>query len=96
LGGIDLNNIKEHKAEIGYWLGKDYWGQGIMTEAVRLITTYGFEKLGLRRIYAHVFVFNKASMTVLKKAGFKYEGKLRKHAKKGDKFLDSFLFAKVK
>ncbi len=96
VGGIGLDKIYDHCAEIGYWLGKKYWGQGIMTEAVKLVTKYAFEKLGLRRIYAFVFLFNKASAAVLKNAGFKYEGKLRKHVKKDNKFLDDLLFAKVK
>jgi len=96
VGGIGLDKIYDHCAEIGYWLGKKYWGQGIMTEAVKLVTKYAFEKLGLRRIYAFVFLFNKASAAVLKNTGFKCEGKLRKHVKKDNKFLDDLLFAKVK
>lgn len=96
-GEIGLNKIIEgHMAEIGYWLGKKYWGKGIMTAAAKLVTKYGFEKLGLRRIYAFVFPFNKSSAIVLEKAGFKYEGKLKKHAKKGNKFLNDFLYAKIK
>ncbi len=70
VGGIGLDRIWQHCAEIGYWLGEKYWGQGIMTTAIRLVTEYGFKKLGLRRIYAFVFLWNK--------------------------FLDDFLFAKVK
>lgn len=96
VGGIGLDKIYDHCAEIGYWLGEKYWGQGIMTSAVKLLTKYGFEKLGLRRIYAFVFQFNKASTRVLEKGGFKYEGKLRKHVRKGNKFLDDLLYAKVR
>ncbi|KPJ73052.1 hypothetical protein AMJ48_02300 [Parcubacteria bacterium DG_74_1] len=97
IGGVGLDKMfYGHSAEIGYWLGKKYWGQGIMTEAVKLVTKYGFNKLKLSRIYAFVFSFNRASAAVLKNAGFKYEGKLRKHVKKGNKLLDDLLFAKVK
>ncbi len=96
VGGIGLNRIWQHCAEIGYWLGEKYWGQGITTQAVKLVTKYGFEKLGLRRIYAFVFIWNKASAKVLEKSGFKYEGRLKKHAKKGNRFLDDFLYAKIK
>ncbi len=96
IGGIGLDRIYGHSAEIGYWLGKEHWGQGIMTEAVKLVTEYGFERLGLKRIYAFAFPSNKASAGVLKNVGYKYEGKLRKHVKKGNKFLDDLLFAKVK
>lgn len=95
-GGIGFSKIEGHKAEIGYWLAEEYWGKGIMTEAANLATRFGFEKLKLRRIYAYVFPFNKPSMRVLEKAGYKFEGILRKNTKKDSKFLDDYLFAKVK
>ena len=95
-GGIGLNKIEGHKTEIGYWLAEKYWGQGIMTQAVKLTTEFGFKKLKLKRIYAYVFPWNKASMRVLEKAGYKLEGILRKHVKKNNKFIDSYLFAKVR
>lgn len=95
-GGIGLNSIQGHKAEIGYWLGEKYWGRGIMSQAVKLVTKFGFRRLKLKRIFAHVFPWNRASMRVLEKAGFKFEGVLRKNHKKGSRFIDSHLFAKVK
>jgi [ribosomal protein S5]-alanine N-acetyltransferase len=67
-----------------------------MTEVVKEIIRYGFNELALRRIYAFVFPDNKASMRVLEKAGFIFEGILRKNVKKGDKLIDEYLFAKVK
>jgi RimJ/RimL family protein N-acetyltransferase len=87
---------KGHTAGIGYWLGRAYWNKGIMTEAVTEITKYGFNELGLRRVHASTFPQSKASMRVLEKAGFKLEGILRKNIKKGDKYIDEYLFAKVK
>ena len=63
---------------------------------VREIAGFAFVELGLRRIYAHVFTFNRASMRVLEKAGFKLEGKLAKNVKKGDRFLDEYIFARVR
>ena len=95
-GSVGFSKIEGHKAEIGYWLGKKYWGQGIMTEAVKLATKFGFEKLKLKRIYAYVFPWNKASMRVLEKAGYKLEGVLKKHVEKDNKFVDDYLFAKVR
>lgn len=95
-GSIGFSRIEGHKAEIGYWLAEKYWGRGIMTQAVKLITKFGFEKLKLRRIYVHAFFFNKASMRVLEKAGYKFEGILRKNAMKDGKFIDDYLFAKVR
>ena len=95
-GSVGISKIKGHKAEIGYWLAEKYRNKGIMTKAVNLATKFGFDKLKLKRIYAHVFLFNKASRQVLKKAGYKFEGTLKKNNKKDNKFLDDYLFAKVK
>lgn len=97
-GSVGFNKIsKEHKAEIGYWLAEKYWGKGIMTEVVREVVKFGFEKLKLRRIYAHTFPFNKASAGVLKNNGFKFEGILKKDARKSNgKILDAYVFAKIK
>jgi RimJ/RimL family protein N-acetyltransferase len=96
VGSASLSNIKEFKAEIGYWLAEKYWSRGIMTKAVKLVTKFGFDKLKLKRIYALVFPFNKASMRVLENNGYKLEGILRKNSKNDGKFLDDYLFAKVK
>ncbi|MFH0868271.1 MAG: GNAT family protein [Candidatus Woesearchaeota archaeon] len=96
VGGAGFLNIENHKAEIGYWLGKKYWGKGIVTEAVKLVTNFGFKKLHLKRIYATVFLKNKASARVLEKNGYKREGIMRKFHLKDGKFLDAILYAKVK
>ncbi len=95
-GAIGIARIQGHKAEIGYWLARKHWGKGIMTDVVREITRYGFGELGLRRLYASVFPHNKASMRVLEKAGYKFEGILRKNVKKGDKLIDEYLFSRVR
>ena len=55
VGGIGLIKIKKHRAEIGYWLGKNYWNKGIISEAIRLVSDFGFSKLKLRRIQSLVF-----------------------------------------
>ena len=93
-GSVGFSKIEGHRAEIGYWLAEKYWGKGIMTEAVKLTTKFGFEKLKLRRISAYVFPFNRASRRVLEKAGFKFERILHKQFKKDNKFLDGYLFVK--
>ncbi|MBU0546921.1 GNAT family N-acetyltransferase, partial [Patescibacteria group bacterium] len=85
VGSVGLSKIEDHKAEIGYWLGKKYRRQGIMTEAVKLVTKYSFDELKLKRVYAFIFIRNKISEGVVKKNGFKYEGKLKKNFKKGNK-----------
>ncbi len=64
-------------ADIGYWLGKNYWRRGLATEAVRLVLKFGFKELKLHRIYAYVFEKNTGSKLVLEKCGFKLEGVMR-------------------
>ncbi len=83
-------------AELGYWLGKKYWKQGIATEAVGLILKFGFKKLKLERIYARVFHPNRISQTFLRKNRFKYEGRLRKHIKNKGKWFDALYFGLLK
>lgn len=95
-GSIGFATIEGYMAEIGYWLARKYWNKGIMTKAVKLVTKFGFEKLKFKRIYGYAFPFNKPSMKVLKKAGYKFEGILRKNTKKGNRFIDDYLFAKVR
>ncbi|MGC9598870.1 MAG: GNAT family N-acetyltransferase [Minisyncoccia bacterium] len=94
-GSLGFNKIEDHKAELGYWLARKYWNKGIMTRAVKIFSKFGFRALGLKRIYAFAFPFNNASIRVLEKSGFIYEGLLRKHSKKGKTFLDGVLYAKV-
>ena len=96
VGGIGFDQIKGHSAEIGYWLGKKYWNQGIMGEAIKLVTNFGFRKLKLKRITAHVFHKNKASARILEKNNYKLEGILRKSHSKDGKLYDELLYAKVK
>lgn len=96
-GSIGLHKIvRGHKAEMGYWLGQKYWGGGVMTDAVKSIVSFGFKDLKLRRIYARVYPFNKGSMRVLEKNGFKFEGIAKKETKKENKFIDAHIFAKVR
>jgi len=85
-----------HKMNFGYWLAEKHWGQGIVTEAVKEFTNYFFKKRKIKRIEAQVYPFNKGSMRVLEKNGFKLEGILRKSQKKDGKIIDVYLFAKIK
>jgi len=97
-GSVSFNKIDKNNknAEIGCWLAKKYWNKGIMTGAVKQMIKYGFKKLKLKRIYAYIFPFNKASQRMTEKAGFQLEGKLRKHVIKNEKFYDDLLYAKIK
>jgi ribosomal-protein-alanine N-acetyltransferase len=84
-----------HRAEIGYWLAKLYWGRGIMTAVVRSACEFASSRWNLVRITAHVFPFNPASARVLVKNGFECEGLLRKHAFKDGRFLDAHLYSRI-
>lgn len=96
-GIIGLHKIiMGHQAEIGYWLGQEYWGKKIMSQVVKEAAKFGFKDLKLRRIFAYTFIFNKASMRVLEKNGFEFEGIAKKHIRKGGKFFDARLYAKLK
>ena len=64
--------LKEGEAEIGYWLGVPYWGQGLIPEAVRELLRHGFEELGLKRIWYAYFDGNEKSKRVAEKCGFRY------------------------
>lgn len=94
VGGIGLRMQQEfERAEIGYWIGRPFWGRGYATEAAGAIIRYGFEELKLNRIYAGYFSRNEPSSRVMIKNGMKYEGTLRQHVKKWDEFVDIVYYA---
>jgi RimJ/RimL family protein N-acetyltransferase len=96
VGGIGLvlqTDIFRRSAEIGYWLGEDYWGRGIITEAVKAFTAWGFASFDLSRIYAGVFEWNPASSRVLEKAGFEFEGRMKKAVTKEGRTGDELIYA---
>ena len=72
IGVFRQENIHRQTAELGYYIAEEYWGKGIMTEAVRQICEYVFDKSDIIRIYAEPFAYNAASCRVLEKAGFQY------------------------
>ena len=89
-------NIHRRTAELGYYIAEEYWGRGIMSEAVRQICEYVFSKSDITRIYAEPFAYNTASCRVLEKAGFQYEGTLRSNAIKNGKVIDMKMYSKIK
>ena len=78
-----------HHAEMGYWIGVPYWNQGYATEAAAAMLQFGFEALGLHRIYASILVGNGASGRVQEKIGMKYEGRFREHYYRWGQWRDS-------
>lgn len=99
IGGCGLDGLerrRSHRAEIGYWLGKPYWGQGIATRAVGALCRWAFDELGLAKLTAGVFAFNNASARVLEKCGFEQEGYLKQHWLKDGKLIDARLFGRCR
>ena len=95
VGGIGLHKKYEHSAEVGYWIGEEYWNKGFATKALEKILDKAFNEYKFVRVYAHTFEGNIASEKLLLRCGFEYEGLLKKVHKKGDTFFNSKLFAKV-
>ena len=85
--GLILDTVND-SAELGYWIGRDHWGQGFATEAARAVLEWAFDALDLHRIHASHFPRNPASGRVLEKLGMRHEGRLRQHVKKWGEYLD--------
>ena len=86
-------NIHRQTAEMGYYIAEEYWGKGIMTDAVKQICEYVFKNSDILRIYAEPFAYNVGSCRVLEKAGFQYEGTLRNNAVKNGKVIDMKMYS---
>ena len=96
IGIFRQGNIHSQTAELGYYIAEEYWGKGIMTEAVKQICAYVFAKSDIIRIYAEPFAYNIASCRVLEKVGFQYEGTLRSNAVKNGKVIDMEMYSLLK
>lgn len=97
-GGITLGNIRHGVAQsgqIGYWMGVDHAGKGLMLEALQLVVGFGFETLRLHRIEAACIPDNARSIRVLEKAGFQREGLLRSYLRINGVWQDHYLYALV-
>jgi RimJ/RimL family protein N-acetyltransferase len=90
IGAIGLGlNLDQERAELGYWIGKPYWGRGYCTEAARAVLRHAFTELRLNRVHAHHFSHNPASGRVMQKLGMQHEGCHRQDVKKWGQFIDS-------
>lgn len=96
IGAFRQNNIHRQTAELGYYLAEEYWGQGIMTNAIRQLCGLIFESTDILRIYAEPFAYNTGSRRALEKAGFTYEGTMKNNAVKNGKVLDMTMYALTK
>ncbi len=88
---------REHSlGELSFWLVVEMWGRGYMNEVVQAVVRYGFEGLGLNRLYAYHMLRNPASGRILEKSGFKQEGLLRQRVRKWGQFEDVALWAIIR
>lgn len=90
LGTCGFHNLKpEHfRAEMGYEMGKEYWGRGLMAEALTAILRYGFEAMDFNRVEAFVNAGNTRSLRILEKLGFRLDGTLREYELARSRFVD--------
>lgn len=97
VGAIGLRIVPEHaRAEVGYWIGVPYWGNGYATEATRALIDHAFDELGLNRVYAFHFTGNPASGRVLEKAGMRFEGELREEHFKNGEYRNSRVYGIIR
>ena len=96
IGVFRQNNIHFRTAEIGYYIGESYWGNGYATSAIKQVCEYVFENTNIIRIFAEPFANNKASCRALEKAGFQYEGTLKSNAVKCGSIVDMKMYALIK
>ena len=95
VGYVPGRDVERFSAEIGYWLGEEFWGRGIATEAVILLTNYAFQQLNYLRLFALPFADNLPSARVLEKAGYLQEAVLRASSVKYGVPKDQLLYARI-
>lgn len=93
IGIFPERDIHRLNAEMGYWLAEEFWGHGIMPEAVKRMVKHTFDNFDIERIFARPFHTNIKSQNVLKKAGFEFEARLEKVLIKNDELLDELIYA---
>jgi len=96
IGYIPGQDVYRYSAEIGYWIGEEYWGRGIMSRAVDAFSVYLFDTFAFNRLFAGIFSSNPASARVLQKAGYCREGILKAHVLKDGKLQDELLYARLR
>lgn len=89
-------DIYQHSAEVGYWIGEDYWGKGIVSEAVKALVEFALENTDITRLFAEVFDNNKASARVVEKAGLVYECTHKKAIIKNGEIMDSHIYTIIR
>jgi len=96
VGGIGISpktDYMQKNAELGYWLSEAYWGNGIVTKAIKEIVKMAFDRFDITRVYATPFGTNYPSHKVLEKAGFTLEARFEKIVFKNGEYLDEWVYA---
>ena len=99
VGGVGfdvLGDVRRLTAEVGYWLGEPFWGRGLATIAARALTDYAFENFALERLQATVFAWNPASARVMEKAGYTFEGRMRRQIVKDGRIGDGLVYSRLR
>jgi RimJ/RimL family protein N-acetyltransferase len=99
VGGISLTpgtDIERIGAELGYWVGEEFWGRGIVTAAIKLATSHALTTLGLVRVFAIPFAENTGSCRALEKAGYRREAFMPRSAIKSGVIRDQYLYATIR
>ncbi|MDQ2177208.1 GNAT family N-acetyltransferase [Marinifilum sp. D714] len=99
IGAIGVERQKDvykKSAELGYWLGEEFWNRGIMTNVVKEMVELAFQNFPIVRLYAYVFSGNKASSIVLEKAGFELESIQKSAIYKNGQFMDQMVYVIVR
>jgi ribosomal-protein-alanine N-acetyltransferase len=97
LGGLGLHGISpiDRHATLGYWIGRPFRRQGYASEAVALACRAAFRELGLHRLEAAVFLFNRPSQGVMRSSGFRREGIARDAHWKSDRWQSEFRYSRL-
>lgn len=90
--GLHMRNLITKEGELGYTLRRDLWNQGLATEASQALVDFGFQQLGLHRIFATTSPLNIGSQKVLEKIGFEKKAFLEKNVMQRGQWRDSFLY----
>lgn len=85
--------IERQSAELGYWVGRAYWNEGVASATIAVLLPHAWRELQLYRVQARVFADNPASMRVLEKCRFTHEATLRRAAVKDGRVLDMLIYA---